>query len=33
MRRHREAVLDEIAKLERAQDELLDRLVAESRAR
>ncbi|HKX71904.1 MAG TPA: hypothetical protein VK360_02885 [Acidimicrobiales bacterium] len=33
MRRHREAVLDEIAKLERSQDELLDRLVAESRAR
>lgn len=33
MRRHREAVLDEIAKLERTQDELLDRLVAESRAR
>ncbi len=33
MRRHREALLDEIAKLERSQDELLDRLVAESRAR
>jgi cell division septum initiation protein DivIVA len=33
MRRHREAVLDEIAKLERSQDELLDRLVVESRAR
>ncbi|HZA88399.1 MAG TPA: hypothetical protein VE466_16140 [Acidimicrobiales bacterium] len=33
MRRHREAVLEEIAKLERSQDELLDRLVAESRAR
>ncbi|MGH9111073.1 MAG: hypothetical protein ACRDZN_02040 [Acidimicrobiales bacterium] len=33
MRRHREAVLDEIARLERSQDELLDRLVAESRAR
>jgi hypothetical protein len=33
MRRHRDAVLDEIAKLERDQDDLLDRLVAESRAR
>jgi hypothetical protein len=31
MRRHRAAVLDEISKLERDQDELLDRLVAESR--
>jgi len=31
MRRHREAVVDEIAKLERAQDELLDKLVAENR--
>ena len=31
MRRHRAAVLDEIAKLERDQDELLDRLVSESR--
>lgn len=30
MRRHRDAVLAEIAKLERDQDELLDRLVAES---
>lgn len=30
MRRHREAVVDEIAKLERAQDELLDKLVAEN---
>lgn len=32
MRRHRAAVLDEIARLERAQDELLDRFLAESRA-
>lgn len=31
MRRHRARVLDEIDKLERSQDELLDRLVAESR--
>ena len=31
MRRHRARVLEEIAKLERSQDELLDRLVAESR--
>lgn len=31
MRRHRDRVLDEISKLERSQDELLDRLVAESR--
>jgi hypothetical protein len=31
MRRHRDRVLDEITKLERSQDELLDRLVAESR--
>jgi hypothetical protein len=31
MRRHRAAVLEEIAKLERDQDELLDRLVSESR--
>jgi hypothetical protein len=31
MRRHREHVLDEISKLERSQDELLDRFVAESR--
>src|SRR5919106_3964393 len=30
MRRHRAAVLDEITKLERDQDELLDRLVTES---
>jgi hypothetical protein len=29
MRRHRAAVLDEIAKLERDQDELLDRFVAQ----
>jgi hypothetical protein len=33
MRRHRAAVLDEIAKLERDQDELLDRLLAQSRSR
>jgi hypothetical protein len=33
MRRHRAAVLDEIAKLERDQDELLDRLLAQSRPR
>lgn len=31
MRRHREAVTAEIAELEREQDELLDRLLAESR--
>ncbi|MGH9287093.1 MAG: hypothetical protein ACRD0V_02145 [Acidimicrobiales bacterium] len=31
MRRHRAAVLDEIAKLERDQDELLDRLPRTSR--
>jgi hypothetical protein len=33
MRRHRAAVLEEIAKLEHDQDELLDRLMAESKAR
>jgi hypothetical protein len=33
MRRHRAAVLEEIARLELAQDELLDRLLAESRSR
>lgn len=31
MRRHREAVVAEIASLEAEQDELLDRLLAESR--
>jgi uncharacterized protein (DUF3084 family) len=31
MRRHRAKVFDEIARLEQSQDELLDRLVAESR--
>jgi hypothetical protein len=31
MRRHREHVLEEIQGLERAQDDLLDKLVAESR--
>lgn len=31
MRRHRARVLDEIGRLEHSQDELLDRLVAESR--
>lgn len=31
MRRHRAKVVDEITRLERSQDELLDRLVAESR--
>jgi hypothetical protein len=31
MRRHRAHVLEEIARLERSQDELLDRFVAESR--
>ncbi|MGH9213746.1 MAG: hypothetical protein ACRD2C_24185 [Acidimicrobiales bacterium] len=31
MRRHRAKVFDEISRLERSQDELLDRLVAESR--
>jgi hypothetical protein len=31
MRRHRAVVTDEIAKLEAEQDELLDRLLAESR--
>lgn len=31
MRRHRAKVLEEISRLERSQDELLDRLVAESR--
>jgi hypothetical protein len=30
MRRHREAVTEEIARLEAEQDELLDRLLAES---
>lgn len=33
MRRHQAKVEDEIARLERHQDELLDRLLAESRAR
>jgi predicted nucleic acid-binding Zn-ribbon protein len=33
MRRHQAKVQDEIARLERHQDELLDRLLAESRAR
>ena len=33
MRRHQAKVLDEIARLERDQDELLDRLSAESKAR
>ncbi|HEY2999694.1 MAG TPA: hypothetical protein VGJ43_14020 [Acidimicrobiales bacterium] len=33
MRNHRAKVQDEIARLERHQDELLDRLLAESRAR
>jgi predicted nucleic acid-binding Zn-ribbon protein len=33
MRRHRAKVEDEIAKLERDQDELLDRFVAESKSR
>jgi hypothetical protein len=33
MRRHQAKVQDEIARLERDQDELLDRLLAESRAR
>jgi predicted nucleic acid-binding Zn-ribbon protein len=33
MRRHRAKVEDEIAKLERDQDELLDRFVAESKPR
>src|SRR5262245_51024543 len=33
MRRHQAKVLDEIARLEREQDELLDRLSAESKAR
>ena len=33
MRRHRAAVLDEVAKLERDQDELLDRLLAQARSR
>jgi cell division septum initiation protein DivIVA len=31
MRRHRERVMEEIDRLERSQDELLDRFVAESR--
>lgn len=31
MRRHREAVVEEITRLETEQDELLDRLLAESR--
>ncbi|HEY3143337.1 MAG TPA: hypothetical protein VGJ86_19520 [Acidimicrobiales bacterium] len=31
MRRHRAKVLEEIGRLERSQDELLDRLMAESR--
>jgi predicted nucleic acid-binding Zn-ribbon protein len=31
MRRHRAHVLDEISRLERSQDELLDEFVAESR--
>jgi len=33
MRRHRAKVEDEIAKLERDQDELLDRFLAESKSR
>ena len=33
MRRHQAKVADEIAKLERDQDELLDRFVAESKSR
>ena len=33
MRRHQAKVQEEIARLERSQDELLDRLLAESRAR
>ena len=33
MRRHQAKVQEEIARLERHQDELLDRLLAESRAR
>jgi hypothetical protein len=33
MRRHQAKVRDEIAKLERNQDELLDRLLAESKSR
>lgn len=33
MRRHRAAVLDEIAKLERDQDDLLDRLLAQKAGR
>lgn len=33
MRRHRAKVQDEIEKLERDQDELLDRFVAESKSR
>lgn len=31
MRSHRQSVAEEIARLEQAQDDLLDRLVAESR--
>lgn len=31
MRSHRQSVVEEIARLEQAQDDLLDRLVAESR--
>jgi hypothetical protein len=31
MRRHRAKVFEEISRLERSQDELLDRLMAESR--
>jgi uncharacterized protein (DUF3084 family) len=33
MRRHHAKVVEEIAKLERHQDELLDRLLAESKSR